>query len=98
MGFRDVMVRSLAGGPLVVTDEEIATAKGDVRTTVPGAVFERDPALAISVSGGEQQVYRDGMERMTARLVEAGNSPERAREIARSAAIRHDRQQAVRTR
>jgi soluble cytochrome b562 len=97
MGFRDATIRSLAGGPQTVSDDEIAAATRDVRSTVPEAVLAAGPARA-SAQGGERQDYRDGMDRMTGQLVEAGNSPQKAREIARAAAIRHDRQNGVRTR
>lgn len=97
MGFRDATIRTLAGGPQIASEEEIEAATRDVRSTVPEAVLVAGHT-APAINGGERQDYRDGMDRMTAQLVEAGNPPQRARELARAAAIRHDRQQGVRSR
>ncbi len=44
-------------------------------------------------SSGERQGARDGIERMTGRLVQAGHSYESATKKARESAIRHDRRE-----
>lgn len=39
---------------------------------------------------GEKQGTREAIERMTGRLIQGGTSPDRARQIARDAAIRRE--------